>query len=74
MKRGTWILAWIMLAAWTAMAADGITGVLTVTDPRCEFERDPLGVDTPDPRLSWALRSPMRGARQTACQVRVGLR
>ena len=73
MKRGTWILAWIMLAAWTAMAVDGTTGTLVVTDPRCEFERDPLGVDTPDPRLSWALRSPMRGARQTACQVRVGL-
>jgi len=48
-------------------------GTLIVSDPRCEYEQDPLGVDTPTPRLSWILRSPLRGARQTAYQIRVGL-
>ena len=36
---------------------------------RCEHVAGPLGVQTPAPLLSWELRSPRRGARQTALQI-----
>ena len=36
---------------------------------RCEFRVNPLGIDTAQPRFSWALRSDLRGDRQTAYQV-----
>lgn len=42
---------------------------MRVNNQRCEFLRDPLGVDGPWPRLSWQLDDPRRGARQQAYQV-----
>jgi len=36
---------------------------------RCEWATDPLGVDQRQPRLSWILLAPERGARQTAWQI-----
>lgn len=63
----------LLLAACRFAAGDETTGTLTAADLRCAFERDPLGVDTAAPRLSWTLHSPLRGARQTAFQVRVAL-
>lgn len=44
---------------------------LTVLDLRCEQQTDPLGVDSPTPRLSWRLESRERGQRQSAYQVLV---
>lgn len=38
---------------------------------RCEFFRDPVGLDTPRPRLSWQLESPIDGDEQMAWQVKV---
>ena len=43
----------------------------TVTNLRCEYRINPLGIDTKAPRLSWQLQSDRRGARQTAYQIRV---
>lgn len=43
-------------------------------DLRCECEVNPLGIDSPRPRLFWRLESPARGARQTAYQVLVASR
>jgi len=36
---------------------------------RCEQAVDPLGVDAPQPHLSWQLQSELRGQMQTAYQV-----
>ncbi len=44
---------------------------LTVTDLRCDWAVNPLGIDSAPPRLAWKLESAERGARQTAWQVRV---
>ncbi len=44
---------------------------LRVTDLKCEFAVDPLGVDAAPPRLFWRLASEERGQRQTAWQVLV---
>lgn len=38
---------------------------------RCEYLKDPLGIDIAKPELSWILRSGERGQRQTAYQVLV---
>ncbi len=50
----------------SAVAAD-----LSVSNLRCEYQTNPLTVDTARPRLSWVLSSPTRGAKQTAYQILV---
>ena len=52
-----------------ALAAAGVR----VEQLRCEYLDGPLGIDTPQPRLSWILTTPApaRGARQTAYQILV---
>jgi alpha-L-rhamnosidase len=48
--------------------------MISPTDLRCEYRRDPLGVDVARPHLSWALTSRERDQRQTAYQVLVASR
>src|SRR5262245_325953 len=43
----------------------------TVTELRCENLRNPQGIDATKPRLSWLIKSDVRGERQTAYQVLV---
>jgi len=55
-----------------ALAASVFTGWgagLEVEGLKCEYCVNPLGLDTPQPRLSWLLDSGERGQRQTAYQV-----
>ncbi|MDR2287415.1 MAG: family 78 glycoside hydrolase catalytic domain, partial [Prevotellaceae bacterium] len=40
---------------------------------RCEYLVNPLGIDTPTPRLSWQLNDLRHGALQTAYRVVVGI-
>jgi hypothetical protein len=42
-----------------------------VKDLRCEYLRNPLGLDVAQPRFSWMIESGERGARQTARQILV---
>lgn len=42
-----------------------------VTDLRCEYLIDPLGIDELWPRLSWIVQSDRRGARQVARRILV---
>ncbi len=44
---------------------------LAVENLRCEYLVDPVGLDVKQPRLSWTLRSPRRGDRQTAYRILV---
>ncbi|MBI4323675.1 MAG: family 78 glycoside hydrolase catalytic domain [Chloroflexi bacterium] len=46
-------------------------GAAAVTNLRCEYLRDPLGIDAARPRLSWVIQSDRRGERQTAYRVLV---
>jgi alpha-L-rhamnosidase len=64
MKRRVACWSFLVLAALSAAALD-----LRVTDLRCEYARDPLGVDTPSPRLFWKLASTTRDQRQTAYRI-----
>lgn len=56
-------------AAPPATPAAAPVGNLGVAEPRCEFLRDPMGIDAPRPRLSWTLTSRARGERQTAYEI-----
>jgi alpha-L-rhamnosidase len=38
---------------------------------KCEYLKNPLGIDTPSPRLTWLITDTRRGAKQTAYQVLV---
>ena len=40
-----------------------------VTDLRCEYLLDPLGIDEEQPQLSWRIESDTPGQKQTAYQV-----
>ena len=60
----------ILLAVLCTSAALGAPA-LQVDDLRCEYLHEPLGIDEPQPRLSWTLKSQQRGQRQTAYQVLV---
>jgi alpha-L-rhamnosidase len=44
---------------------------LTVTNLRCEYKSNPIGIDILQPRLSWEIVSTERGTLQTAYQIRL---
>ncbi|NLH15707.1 MAG: hypothetical protein GX455_03915, partial [Phycisphaerae bacterium] len=44
---------------------------LSAVDLRCEYMKDPLGIDAAQPRLFWKLDTPRRGAMQTAYRILV---
>ncbi|MGI9428608.1 MAG: family 78 glycoside hydrolase catalytic domain [Bythopirellula sp.] len=44
---------------------------LTVTQLRCEYEENPLGIDAVKPRLSWIITGESRGILQSAYQILV---
>ena len=45
--------------------------MLTPENLICEYFTNPIGLDVPQPRLSWQVRANHRGARQTAFQILV---
>ena len=73
MKRTTILSLLIMALAFfsQSLAADS---VLHPVDLRCEYLKNPLGIDRTAPRLSWKLQaapSAVRGLRQTAFQIQI---
>lgn len=64
-------LVGILVGFPTMMSLVSAASATTVTNPRCEYRADPLGIDTPKPRLSWIIESSSRGERQTAYRVLV---
>lgn len=44
---------------------------VSVAEPTCEYRKNPLDVETPQPRLSWKLISDQCGERQSAYEIRV---
>lgn len=60
----------IVCAAWFATVVTSVAA-LSVSNPKCEYFENPLGVDVTQPRLFWNLTSKERCARQTAYQILV---
>lgn len=60
------VAALLILATTPVVAAESPA---KVTRLRCESMVNPLGLDEAQPRLSWAMDDPRRGARQTAYRI-----
>ncbi len=60
------ILVTLVILCWSQVA-----GAASVTNLRCEYLHDPLGIGTTEPRLSWVFESDERGQNQSAYQVLV---
>ena len=64
----------LLIVAISCLSAMGAEGLLRPLDLRCEYRKNPLGIDTLKPRLRWALAAldpNARGQRQTAYQILV---
>jgi alpha-L-rhamnosidase len=53
------------------LASGSAEAKVALTNLRCEYRTNPLGVETPQPRLGWVITSKERGLRQTAYQILV---
>lgn len=63
---------WRVLTAILFLAAVNCLSAVSLTDLRCEYRVNPLGIDNTQPRLSWKLiDASTRGQQQTAYQVLV---
>ena len=62
-----------LLLTLTASLLIPLTAIqaIEVQNLRCEYLKDPLGIDAPKPRLSWVLEDDERGQKQTAYQILV---
>lgn len=64
-KLSALLLGFCFSLAFTASAA------LQLHELRCEWRENPLGLDVPQPRMSWQIESRVRGERQAAYQILV---
>ncbi len=74
LKLPSWLAVPLALPVATAVPGPAevvLASGLRATNLRCEYRVNPLGVDTPRPRLSWVLESERRGEVQTAYRVLV---
>ncbi|MGG4147701.1 alpha-L-rhamnosidase, partial [Paenibacillus algorifonticola] len=47
--------------------------MVQIAKVRCEYLKNPLGIDVPHPRISWQILSEERGIQQQAYQLQVSL-
>ncbi|MHB9028769.1 MAG: glycoside hydrolase family 78 protein [Candidatus Latescibacterota bacterium] len=67
-----WAILTIILSALAAVAGCGSkSSEVKVTNLRCEYLVNPLGIDVAKPRLSWEMESSGRGQAQKAWRVLV---
>lgn len=64
------LLACLVVILFLASASLAATP-LSVTNLRCEYKTNPIGIDVLQPRMSWELVSAERGTLQTAYQIRI---
>ncbi len=60
-----------LIALAFALISNAAMAATAVTNPRCEYLENPLGIDAIRPRLSWTIESDQRAQKQTAYQVLV---
>ena len=64
------LLGFLLFILGTVMLGYSATP-LSVTNLRCEYKSNPVGIDITNPRMSWEVLSSERGTLQTAYEVRV---
>lgn len=53
------------------LACSTLSSAAAVKETLCEYARNPIGVDSPSPRLSWVIESGRRGELQSAYQIQI---
>jgi alpha-L-rhamnosidase len=71
MKLSRPTLSLLLVAAAGLAATATAQEAVTVSDVRCEYKTDPLGIDSATPRLGWKLVSERRGVLQSAYEIQV---
>lgn len=78
MKRRTFLRSTLVAGAaaasgGAALASNAGLPILRPTRLRCEYQNEPLGIDTPHPRFSWVLEADeaARNVQQVAYRIRV---
>ena len=64
-------LAYILLLLTISFSAQAQSARTLVSNLRCEYLENPLGVDVSNPRFSWMLVDNTLGAKQEAFQILV---
>ncbi len=64
------LLVFLSLLA-AATFVDAARSMLNIEEARCQYRKDPLGLDAPRPRFSWSMASNHRGQTQRAYQILV---
>ena len=59
----------VLLSFATAMSVAWAAPALRPIELRCEHGANPLGIDAPNPQLSWLLEGDARDQRQIAYQI-----
>jgi alpha-L-rhamnosidase len=65
------VFSWIAAAALFFSTSALAESPLSVTNLRCEYKTNPIGIDVAQPRFSWEIVSSERATVQTAYQMRV---
>ncbi len=63
-------MKFVLYSLILAFTSAGLRAEFSVTELKCDWASDPLGVDSAVPRLAWKLNDPTRGAKQTAFEIR----
>ncbi|WP_413432678.1 family 78 glycoside hydrolase catalytic domain [Crateriforma spongiae] len=65
--------AWTVVcsALWFIVATPSDVRAIEPTNLRCEYRKDPLGIDQESPRLSWIVQSDQRNQSQSAYRILV---
>lgn len=65
------LLTFLSISFLFILSADISNAGISPTRLRCEYRKNPLGVDSKKPRLSWRVESKERGQKQIAYQILV---
>lgn len=69
-KSHTLLTVTIVAFAWLSVSASAAESI-KITNLRCEYLENPLGIDVVKPRLSWIVESNQRGQKQSAYRILV---
>ena len=70
MRQFTLFLVLLLLPAnQVGLCVQSAGGGITIRELRCEYAKNPLGIDTPQPRFIWILKSNQRAQMQSAYHV-----
>lgn len=71
MKRLLYVSVLLSLILVSCKQESASTAELKAVELTCEMMKNPMGIDAPNPRLSWSLQSEARGVKQTAYRILV---